>query len=132
MGQYYTVVNMDKKEKLDPTRFNDGLKLAEFGCSGGGTMAALAVLLANSNGRGGGDFNGSHPRASEVVGRWAGDRIVIAGDYADNDCSGEDADTESNLYDDQSLNDISDFVYEVCQSSPHWIREDDGYSFRGD
>jgi hypothetical protein len=38
---------------------------------------ALFLLLANSNGRGGGDAK-DHP----MIGRWAGDRIVIQGDYA--------------------------------------------------
>jgi hypothetical protein len=46
-----------------------------------GTMAGLAILLADGNGRGGGDI--SEDPVSGIIGRWAGDRIVIAGDYAD-------------------------------------------------
>jgi hypothetical protein len=42
-------------------------------------MAGLAILLANSNGRGGGDLRSDNP----IIGSWAGDRIVIAGDYAE-------------------------------------------------
>lgn len=79
MGQYFIVVNLDKKQFLHPHRLGDGLKLMEFGCSGCGTMTALAVLLADSNGRGGGDFPADDP----LVGSWAGDRIVITGDYGD-------------------------------------------------
>src|SRR5262245_16704085 len=78
MGQHYLIVNLDKKQFLDSHNCGDGLKLLEFACSAGGTLAALAVLLADGNDRGG-DFRGGHP----VVGSWAGDRIVVAGDYAD-------------------------------------------------
>src|SRR5262245_34986884 len=79
MGQYYLVVNMDKKQYLHPHKFGDGLKLLEIGASGGRTMCGLAALLADGNGRGGGDLKSDNP----IVGSWAGDRIVIAGDYAD-------------------------------------------------
>lgn len=41
-------------------------------------MAALMALLACSNGRGGGDL-AEHP----LIGRWAGDRIAVVGDYAE-------------------------------------------------
>jgi hypothetical protein len=79
MGQYYYVVNIDKKEFLHPHKFGDGLKLLEFGCSRDGTLTALAILLSQGNGRGGGDLNAD----DDLIGSWAGDRIVIAGDYAD-------------------------------------------------
>lgn len=79
MGQYHYVVNIDKKQYLHPHKFFDGLKLMEFGSSGSGTMLGLAILLAMDNGRGGGDLHSDSP----IVGSWAGDRIVIAGDYGD-------------------------------------------------
>lgn len=79
MGQYHIVVNLSRKEILHPYKFGDGLKLLEFGCSANGTMTALAVLLADSNGRGGGDLRSADP----IIGSWAGDRIVITGDYGD-------------------------------------------------
>lgn len=79
MGQYHYVVNLDKRQYLHPHCFGDGLKLMEFGCSRDGTMTALAVLLAEQNGRGGGDINSQDP----LVGSWAGDRIAIVGDYAE-------------------------------------------------
>jgi hypothetical protein len=81
MGQYYLVCNITKREYLHPHSMGDGLKLLEFGLSGMGTMAGLSILLADGNGRGGGDI--SEDPLSGIVGRWAGDRIVIAGDYAD-------------------------------------------------
>lgn len=79
MGQYYYVVNITKKEYLHPHAFGDGLKLREFAASGYGTMLGLALLLADGNGQAGGDIYDS-----DMSGRWAGDKIVIAGDYADN------------------------------------------------
>jgi hypothetical protein len=59
--------------------FGEGLKLMEFGMSAGGSMTALAVLLSNGCGRGGGDLHSDNP----IVGSWAGDQIVVAGDYGD-------------------------------------------------
>lgn len=78
MGQYHLTVNLDKKEFLDPHKLGDGLKLWEQINSHGGVCAALLLLLACSNGRGGGDVE-EHP----IVGRWAGDRIAVVGDYAE-------------------------------------------------
>jgi hypothetical protein len=80
MGQYHLVVNADKRQFLHAHRLGDGLKLMEFGNSAGGVMTALAILLAVSNGRGGGDLNSE----SEIIGSWGGDRIAIVGDYAEN------------------------------------------------
>jgi hypothetical protein len=51
----------------------------EFSMSASGVLAGLAILLADGNGRGGGDLNSDNP----IVGSWAGDNIVVAGDYAD-------------------------------------------------
>ena len=42
-------------------------------------MTGLATLLADGNGRGGGDLHSESP----IIGSWRGDRIVVAGDYAD-------------------------------------------------
>jgi len=79
MGQYYLTVNLDKHEFIHPHKFGDGLKLLEFGDNNAGTMLGLAVLLADGNGRGGGDLPSDDP----IVGSWSGNRVVIAGDYAD-------------------------------------------------
>lgn len=78
MGQYHFPVNLTKKQYLDPHKFNDGLKLREFGCSANGTLTALTYLLASSVGRGGGDFE-----KGKLAGTWAGDRIAIIGDYSE-------------------------------------------------
>ena len=88
MGQYHIILNNTRKEWLRPSAFGDGTKLREFGCSMGGTMTGLTLLLAGSNtggARGGGDFGapeGHEDMCKVLVGRWAGDRISIIGDYA--------------------------------------------------
>jgi hypothetical protein len=64
----------------------------EFSMSANGVLAGLAILLADGNGRGGGDLNSDNP----IVGSWAGDNIVVAGDYADAGKWIKDPDT--NLY----------------------------------
>jgi len=78
MGQYHKVYNLDKKERINPHAIDNGLKLYEQVGHIGSTSTVLFALLANSNGRGGGDF----PQ-HELIGRWAGDRILIQGDYAE-------------------------------------------------
>ncbi len=123
MGQYFRIVNLTKKQYINPWDFDDGPKLMEFGQSSGGTLLALAVLTANGNGRGMGDLhlpdysplikkemqaynkardarskltgdayvNCPHPEYPDhtpsplfdIVGSWAGDRIVTAGDSGD-------------------------------------------------
>jgi len=109
MGQYHKVFNLDKREFLAPHDMGDGAKLMEFGQSTGGTMTGLAVLLATSNGRGGGDFRPANEADStDIVGRWAGDRIAICGDY------GEDTD-KCNLYDAEGYENISAMVYGALQ-----------------
>lgn len=81
MGQYYRQINLNKLQCLYTHAFGDGLKLMEFGASGNGTMAAMAILLCPTSLE---DF-GIPPTAphADLAGSWAGDHIVIAGDYAD-------------------------------------------------
>jgi len=77
MGQYYMIVNLDKREFLNPHKLGSGLKLWEMAntCT---IAPALLALLACSNGRGGGDFE-----ADSIIGRWVGDRVVVVGDYSE-------------------------------------------------
>lgn len=78
MGQYHKVYNIDRQEMLHAHALGNGLKLMEQVGFEKSTADALFLLLANSNGRGGGDAN-EHP----YIGRWAGDRILVQGDYAE-------------------------------------------------
>jgi hypothetical protein len=107
MGQYYRVVNHDRKEYIDP-RYRK-LTAIQANLSG-----LLPYLLRESDGRGGGDptVPGSEAKAEDGAfnekifrekvaerwpneGRWAGDAISVVGDYSDTglfetvECSGE-------------------------------------------
>ncbi len=84
MGQYHYIVNLDRGEFIQPHGIGSGLKLAEM-ANTTSIATALTMLLACSSGRGGGDFSQISDR-KKVVGRWAGDRIAIVGDYADDEC----------------------------------------------
>lgn len=114
MGQYHYTVNLDKQEFLHPHKLGDGLKLAEQCNSHGGTMAALMMLLSNAAGRGGGDVVDRD--TSEFVGRWAGDRIAVVGDYS------EPGDIEGYPYIAQDV--PLDHVYDACS--------EDGYEHQGE
>jgi hypothetical protein len=79
MGQYWLPVNLTKREFIDPRKLGAGLKLCEQVGSYPGTGAALVILCAAMPvSRGGGDIK---PHAA--IGRWAGDRIALVGDYAE-------------------------------------------------
>jgi len=92
MGQYWKPVNLDKKEYVNPHKLGAGLKLWEQLANAPGVGAALIVLTAAMpERRGGGDLalsSGADPAYDEIaartIGRWAGDRIAIVGDYAEN------------------------------------------------
>lgn len=106
MGQYHKVYNIDRKEMLHAHRLNLGLKLMEQVGFEASTADALFFLLANSNGRGGGDA-----KPHEMIGAWAGDRIVVQGDYAEPGDQGfiDEASLES-------FSDISAKVLEMLQA----------------
>ncbi|HSH40074.1 MAG TPA: hypothetical protein VK993_14975 [Chthoniobacterales bacterium] len=75
MGQLFLIYNLDKIEYLDPHKFREARGIEQFGVGAGRTLTALALLLAEA------DMEGSEWFTSNpVVGRWAGDRIVLAGD----------------------------------------------------
>ncbi len=62
MGQYYKIVNVDKREMLEPFDYGNGMKLMEWSYDRNPMVLALMNLLAD---------------------RWAGDRVFVIGDYAD-------------------------------------------------
>lgn len=92
MGQCWLPVNLSKREFLDPHKLGSGLKLWEQVNVHPGPGTALLVLLANMpEERGGGDLVmgfeddlGYEEIAKRTIGRWAGDRIALIGDRAEN------------------------------------------------
>ena len=106
MGQYHKVYNLDKKEYIHAHGINNGLKLMEQIGWRRSTSTALFLMLANSNGRGGGDA-----RPHEMIGRWAGDRVLVQGDYA---APGDPAYVDEEELD--KFTDISKQVYSLLQT----------------
>lgn len=109
MGQYWKLVNLDKREYVDQRNVGAGAKLWEQLAAYPGTGAAMVILCAAMpEARGGGDLDlddnwhgperdvyGAHGGcpgpmpddypaiARRTIGRWAGDRIALVGDYAE-------------------------------------------------
>lgn len=108
MGQYHKLYNIDKKEFVHGHRIDNGLKLMEQCGFDKATSTGLWLLLANSNGRGGGDA-----LKHEFVGRWAGDRVVVQGDYAEPTDQGFLSDEETETYTDisQQVKEMLDAEY---------------------
>lgn len=91
MGQYHILVNLDKREFVHPHDVGLGLRLQEQFSVPLGMGDILLILLAGSNGRGGGDLP-----EDPIVGSWAGDRIAMVGDYGKKgDLSDPDIDVEA-------------------------------------
>jgi len=85
MGQYYKIVNPVKRQYLNPHKFGAGLKLMEFTNTEYGPQLALCILLSNGNGPGGGDLGTDGLTVAEqaLIGSWAGDPVIVAGDYGE-------------------------------------------------
>lgn len=79
MGQYHHLVNVDKKEVVNPHGLGLGLKQWEHLGDFDGTLAdAMYILMMTSPARGGGDL----PQ-TDISGRWTGDRVLVLGDYTE-------------------------------------------------
>ena len=84
MGQYFKLVNEDKKEVVVSWDIAGGAKFYEWLYNN--QARVLVWLLRQSSEGGGGDLNDW--TRCETLGRWAGDRVSLVGDY-----------DESKLYD---------------------------------
>ena len=148
MGQYHYPVNLDKKEFINPHKLGAGLKLWEQIANNPGVGAALIILLAASNGRGGGDFDvtqnwhgpertnmtrsGPMPCdyptiARRTIGRWVGDRVALIGDYCEfRDIPG-DTDPADFWNNKHEYTDISEDVVDVLEHELQGRFEGDGW-----
>jgi len=76
MGQYFMAVNLDKKEYVCPWCLGGVAKFWEWCVNP--QAGIFPYLLRKSNESGGGDID---PDRVKYAGRWAGDRVVLIGDY---------------------------------------------------
>ncbi|OJW29942.1 MAG: hypothetical protein BGO51_18820 [Rhodospirillales bacterium 69-11] len=100
MGQYYYIIDLDARGFPDPRKLGSGRKAWEQIANAASTPQALFVLLTCSNGRGGGDFIPRLGKGDErIIGCWAGHRIAVVGDYAeDGDFAAKPDEKISELY----------------------------------
>lgn len=97
MGQAHRIANLDRHEYLDPNAFEFASSQLCALNGSDGAMWGMTLLVAASNGKGSGDFSpvdggsGVEPQEPDertqalldLVGRWAGQRVAIIGDYFD-------------------------------------------------
>ena len=137
MGQYHVIYNVTKKEIFTLGGAKLWEKAMTENCSFG-----FMVLLCNSNGRGGGDlenpirqdinnkkkfknWSGKNKTKKEfmeikkaleaVSGRWAGDKIVIQGDYAKKKDTAYITDKKYKEYKD--ISDLVKYAFELIESA---------------
>lgn len=76
-SQYFLICNLTKREFLHPHKLGMGLTLLDI-CTNK-RIGVIPYLLRKSDGLGSGDIKDLIH--SPNAGRWAGDRIVVIGDY---------------------------------------------------
>lgn len=74
----YIVGNFSKKQFIRPGAFGEQDSLRDILDSYQGVLCGLVVLLSDGNNRGGGDLRSDH----QVIGSWAGDRVMLVDESA--------------------------------------------------
>lgn len=93
MGQYYRVLNVDKREMLVPWSFGNGAKLMEWSYNRNDMVLAMMNLIATT---------------------WKGDRVFVVGDYAEDDDKNEPCyEAVKNLIDELGIRDKMEDGYPV-------------------
>ena len=80
MGQYHHPVCIEAEEGLNPHGMDSGLKEGEQGFNRPSTPAAIVALVCARGGNMPADC-----AQSPLIGRWAGKRVLVQGDYAEDD-----------------------------------------------
>jgi len=117
MGQYFKLVNLDKREYVNPHKLGSGLKLWEQLANPMSVGKALIILLASMpEQRGGGDLE-PHP----LIGSWIGDKVMLVGDYAENEDYLDSPVPMSDVYGlcdegEGNFKDISDDICKIIES----------------
>lgn len=114
VGQYYKLVNLDKKELIDAWTMNSGAKFWEIANN---LPAIWHFLLYKSSDSGGGDWHDAEDNTNSNLGRWAGDRVVLIGDY-------DDSDMNENVWDqEKGYTNISLKILEEYKQFVKWLNE---------
>ncbi|CAM1340937.1 hypothetical protein [Tenacibaculum amylolyticum] len=116
MGQYFKIVNVSKKQFIDIGDLGENNKLGFIGKGLNGIV--LGRLLTSSGKVWGNDFYKvfGDPNSDKIyIGVWAGDKIVIAGDYDDADTNG----VKTSTFDDSNRN-----LYDMVESEYENITDD--------
>ncbi len=125
MGQYFKIINEDKKEVINAWDLGGVAKFWEWLYN---RQARVFVwLLRKSDGDGGGDISIDERDQYETLGRWAGDRITLIGDYDSSRLwsMSETKDADGNLLPNATYTDISALVRKEFNDA---IRKDGGHS----
>ncbi len=94
MGQYHHPVCVEAAEGLNAHQMDCGIKEGEQGFSRPSPVNAMVALVCARGGNMPADCS-----QSPLVGRWAGKRVLVQGDYAeDDDIPGWDGPPLSRLY----------------------------------
>jgi hypothetical protein len=101
MGQYFKIVNEDKHEVVTSWGLGTVAKFWEWFYNH--SAGVFVWLLRKSDGDGGGDIHEDERSRYTTLGRWAGDRITLIGDY---DSSGLWDAAETTDAADQPLSDV--------------------------
>ena len=80
MGQYHRAVCIEAEEGLNPYTLGTGAKEGEQGFSRPAAPNAIAALVCARGGNQPADCS-----QSPVIGRWAGKRVLVQGDYAEDE-----------------------------------------------
>jgi hypothetical protein len=78
MGQYHHPVCIEAEEGINPHGMGDGLKEGEQGFTRPSTPNAMVALVCARGGNMPADCS-----QSSIIGRWAGKRVLVQGDYAE-------------------------------------------------
>ena len=113
MGQYHALVNFDKKEYLNPSSIALMAKQWEHQSDpqyafAGSLSDALYILVMTSPNRGNGDMP-----LTPVSGRWAGDRVMVLGDYTE----------DSDLPEEMNGGSLNEIVYDTYKEIGAEMRE---------
>ena len=103
MGQYFRLINYDKREYIDPWRLGGAAKLWEW-CANN-QCRIMPFLLRQSTEGGGGDIQKEY----DLSGHWAGDSLALVGDYDDSK-DFDRAEKEFNDISHQVAKEYNDFI----------------------